>query len=118
MIARITALFPLWAVIACIVAYLVPEPLAGLGWTIVPLLAVIMFGMGLTLRIGDFRRVAGRPLVVALGTALQFIVMPLAAYLIDQETFPSLRKAQVVVVEDGRPGWFLDPGTGAKQSYS
>jgi len=82
MIARITALFPLWAVIACIVAYLVPEPLAGLGWTIVPLLAVIMFGMGLTLRIGDFRRVAGRPLVVTLGTALQFIVMPLAAYLI------------------------------------
>jgi BASS family bile acid:Na+ symporter len=48
----------------------------------VRLLAVIMFGMGLTLELDDFRRVARRPLVVGLGTALQFIVMPFAAYVI------------------------------------
>jgi BASS family bile acid:Na+ symporter len=82
MIARLTALFPLWAVIGCIIAYLVPAPFAELRWAIVPLLAIIMFGMGLTLEFADFRRVAGRPLVVALGTVLQFLVMPLAAYVI------------------------------------
>ena len=81
-IPRTTALFPLWAVIACIVAYLVPEPFASLRWAIVPLLAIIMFAMGLTLQLEDFRRVARRPLVIGLGTALQFIVMPLAAYVI------------------------------------
>lgn len=82
MISRMTALFPLWAVMACIVAYLMPAPFAALRWAIVPLLAVIMFGMGLTLELDDFRRVARRPLVIGLGTALQFIVMPLAAFVI------------------------------------
>jgi len=82
MVARITALFPLWAVIACIVAYLLPAPFAGLAWAIVPLLAIIMFGMGLTLELDDFSRVARIPHVVALGTGLQFLVMPLAAYII------------------------------------
>jgi BASS family bile acid:Na+ symporter len=56
-------LFPLWAIVACLVAYLAPAPFASLGWTIVPLLAVIMFGMGLTLELDDFRRVA-RPLAI------------------------------------------------------
>lgn len=82
MISRITTLFPLWAVIACVVAYLLPAPFAALRWSIVPLLAVIMFGMGLTLRFDDFVRVARRPIAIALGTALQFAVMPLAALVI------------------------------------
>ncbi|MEM7120748.1 MAG: bile acid:sodium symporter family protein [Pseudomonadota bacterium] len=80
--SRITALFPLWAVIACIAAYLSPDTFASLRWAIVPLLAVIMFGMGLTLTPADFLRVATRPLVVVLGMALQFIAMPLAAFVI------------------------------------
>ncbi len=79
MISRITALFPLWAVIACITAYLSPDTFVPLRWAIVPLLAVIMFGMGLTLTPADFLRIAGRPQVVGLGMALQFAVMPLAA---------------------------------------
>ncbi len=79
MISRFTALFPLWAVIACIAAYASPDIFAPLRWAIVPLLAIIMFGMGLTLTPADFRRVASRPLVVGLGTVLQFAVMPLAA---------------------------------------
>ncbi len=82
MISRITTLFPLWAIVACVVAYLEPEPFADLRWAIVPLLAIIMFGMGLTLHVDDFQRVAKRPLVVGLGTALQFVIMPLAAFVI------------------------------------
>lgn len=74
-----TRLFPLWAVLASVAAYLRPGILSGLGSWIVPLLMVIMFGMGVTLGPEDFRRVARRPWVIALGTALQFGIMPLAA---------------------------------------
>lgn len=44
---------------------------------IVPLLQVIMFGMGTTLTVRDFTRVLAAPLPVAIGAVLQFSVMPL-----------------------------------------
>ena len=47
-----------------------------------PILTIIMFGMGLTLTIDDFRRVLKLKASVALGLALQYSVMPLAAFLL------------------------------------
>ena len=47
-----------------------------------PLLGVIMFGMGLTLRWDDFRVVFTRPRDVAVGCAAQFTVMPLLAFVL------------------------------------
>lgn len=35
----------------------------------------------------------------------------LGAYLAQRPSFPALRKAQVSLVEDGQPRWFLDPDT-------
>lgn len=49
------------------------------GW-IVPLLGVIMFGMGLTLKASDFKVVLTRPKPVLLGVLAQFTIMPLVAY--------------------------------------
>ncbi len=49
---------------------------------IVPLIQVIMFGMGTTLSPGDFSRVLLRPWPVLTGVALQFGVMPLLGCLI------------------------------------
>ena len=43
-------------------------------------LAVIMFGMGLTIRMEEFRAVFVRPRALAAGCAAQFTVMPLLAY--------------------------------------
>jgi BASS family bile acid:Na+ symporter len=40
-------------------------------------LGVIMFGMGITLEVSDFRRVLAVPWSVALGVAAQFVVMPM-----------------------------------------
>lgn len=77
---RITQLFPVWAVGFSAWAYLQPELWVPFKPWIVPLLSVVMFGMGLTLTASDFTRVARRPGVVALGTALQFLVMPLAGW--------------------------------------
>lgn len=79
---RITLLFPLWALLGSLLAFGHPEPLAGLKPWIVPLLGLVMFGMGVTLTAGQFREVLRRPRLVALGVALQFGIMPLAAWAI------------------------------------
>lgn len=47
---------------------------------IAPGLGIIMLGMGLTLQPVDFRRLAANPRDVGIGAAVQWVVMPLAAY--------------------------------------
>ena len=49
---------------------------------IVPLIQIIMFGMGTTLSIHDFKRVITMPWPVFIGILLQFSVMPFAGYTI------------------------------------
>ena len=49
---------------------------------IVPLIQIIMFGMGTTLSVKDFGRVIVMPWPVFIGIFLQFTVMPLAGYTI------------------------------------
>ncbi len=82
MISRLTSLFPLWAILGSALAYAAPELFAGWKPAIVPLLGVVMFGMGMTLTWGSFAEVLRRPGIVMLGTLLQFLVMPLAAWLV------------------------------------
>lgn len=76
-IGALTRLFPLWAVLLSVAAFLYPEVFTPLKSAIVPLLGVVMFGMGITLSPRDFREVARRPALVGLGTFLQFFLMPL-----------------------------------------
>ena len=82
MLNRMTQLFPLWALLFSLLAYWQPQWLvAGLP-AIVPLLMLIMFGMGLSLSWENFRRVFKRPRVIALGVVLQYSLMPLLAFAI------------------------------------
>jgi len=46
------------------------------------LLMAVMFGMGLTMKLGDFSVVFSRPKDVIIGCAAQFIIMPLLAFLL------------------------------------
>ena len=46
MISRLTRLFPLWALLFSAVAYGMPAFFAALKPAIVPLLGLVMFGMG------------------------------------------------------------------------
>jgi BASS family bile acid:Na+ symporter len=46
---------------------------------IAPLLGIVMFGMGLTLKFDDFKIVFSRPIDVLIGCLAQFTVMPLLA---------------------------------------
>lgn len=45
-------------------------------------LAVIMFGLGLSLTLGDFRRVAQHPRAVVVALAVQVILLPIVAFLL------------------------------------
>jgi BASS family bile acid:Na+ symporter len=51
-----------------------------LGKLIVPLIQIIMFGMGTTLSVADFTRVFRMPWPVFIGIALQFLIMPLVGF--------------------------------------
>lgn len=82
MIATATRLFPVWALLLAALAYWQPQGFAGWSDAIVPLLGLVMFGMGMTLTPGSFAAVARRPSLVALGVAMQFVLMPLLAWLI------------------------------------
>ncbi|MET0069535.1 MAG: bile acid:sodium symporter family protein [Candidatus Thiodiazotropha sp.] len=82
MINLITRLFPLWAVLFSLIAYANPGLFVDLKPAIVPLLGVVMFGMGMTLTWDNFSAVLKRPGIIGLGVLLQYLVMPLAAWLI------------------------------------
>ncbi|MBQ9560147.1 MAG: bile acid:sodium symporter family protein [Bacteroidaceae bacterium] len=69
--------------LAAIVALFAPEVFLPLDmWMINPLLGVIMFGMGLTLKPQDFRIVLQHPKDVLIGCLAQFTAMPLIAWLL------------------------------------
>ena len=75
-------LFPVWAVLVSILAYLFPALLTQLKSWIIPLLVMVMLSMGLTLTWKDFTRIVSYRNIVMVGVAIQFLVMPLAAWLI------------------------------------
>jgi BASS family bile acid:Na+ symporter len=77
-----TRLFPLWATIAAVAAYLSPESFRPLLPYVTSLLTIVMFGLGITLTIADFRRVIVQPGPVIAGVLIHYLVMPLAAWLI------------------------------------
>jgi BASS family bile acid:Na+ symporter len=82
MVVRITELFPLWAMLGALLAWVAPAPFATCRPAILPLLGVVMFGMGAGLRAENFLVVLRRPTPVLLGLGLQFLMMPLAGWLL------------------------------------
>ena len=67
--------------LSAVAALLFPATLGHLKTSLInPLLGIIMFGMGLTLKADDFRVVFSRPRDVLIGCAAQFTVMPLLAF--------------------------------------
>ncbi|MEG1971231.1 MAG: bile acid:sodium symporter family protein [Burkholderiaceae bacterium] len=74
--------FALWVLLFAVLAYTAPAQFRWIAPYIVPLLGLIMFGMGLTLSKADFLEVLRRPGDVALGVAGQFIIMPGLAWLL------------------------------------
>lgn len=71
--------FAIWVILFAVVGFFLPATFSPVAPYIVILLGIIMFGMGLTLSLDDFREVARRPWEVGVGVASQFLIMPLTA---------------------------------------
>lgn len=74
--------FAIWVLLFATLAFFAPGQFRWIAPYIVPLLGIIMFGMGLTLSRNDFAEVFKRPGVVAIGVMGQFIIMPGLAWLL------------------------------------
>jgi BASS family bile acid:Na+ symporter len=85
-LTRVTAAFPLWALLLALLAYFWPsawpDMLVESKPLIVPLLGLVMFGMGMTLTWQSLAAVWRRPGLIGLGVLLQFLIMPFAAWAI------------------------------------
>ena len=77
--SRLTKLFPILAIAVAATGALRPDSFVAAQFMIIPLLASIMFMMGLTLTRDDAKRIARDPRPVAVGVALQFLLMPILA---------------------------------------
>ena len=72
--------FAVWVVVFGVIAYLWPGPFSvlkpGMSW----FFALTMFGIGVVLEVEDFRRILQKPVIVLIGSAAQFSIMPLGAF--------------------------------------
>ena len=71
--------------LAAVVALVVPGAFSGIKPTVInPLLGIIMFGMGMALRLEEFKIVFSRPKDVIIGCVAQFTIMPLLAVMLSR----------------------------------
>ncbi len=78
-----TAGFPIWVLIASIIALIHPPAFTWFSGHLITIgLGIIMLGMGLTLTVDDFARIARYPFRVLLGVTLQFTIMPSLGWII------------------------------------
>ena len=97
-------LFTFSIIAAVIITLLFPEPFIGFGDLkfkifIIPLLQIIMFGMGSTMKMSDFAEVLRSPKAVVLGVFFQFTIMPFVGWgLTKAFQFPSEIAAGIILV--------------------
>ncbi len=72
--------FALFVIIVSFIAFYFPDYFIWITEYIAVLLGIVMFGMGLTMKVSDFVIVVKKPLSVCLGVLAQFIIMPIAAF--------------------------------------
>ena len=77
-----TKYFAIWVIAFGVVAYFWPGPFKALGPGMDWFFALTMFGIGSVLQIEDFKRIAQKPVIVLIGSAAQFSIMPLGAFVL------------------------------------
>jgi len=77
-----TKYFAIWVVAFGVVAYFLPGPFVALKSYMNWFFALTMFGIGAVLQVEDFERIARRPTIVLIGSAAQFSIMPLGAFVL------------------------------------
>lgn len=76
--------FAIWVILFSGLALYSPETFVWLKTYITWMLGIIMFGMGMTMTLGDFKSVLHSPKAVTIGVFAQFLVMPALAFLLCQ----------------------------------
>jgi BASS family bile acid:Na+ symporter len=74
--------FSLWVLLFAGFGFFAPQLFVGYKAWIAPLLGIVMFGMGLTLTMADFREVLRRPRDVVVGVVGHYLIMPGIAWLL------------------------------------
>jgi len=74
--------FAFWVILFAVLGFFLPDTFKQVAPYIVLLLGIIMFGMGLTISVDDFKEVVKRPFEVAIGVLAHFIIMPLLAVIL------------------------------------
>lgn len=77
-----TRLFAVWVILFGVLAYFFPAPFRVDPKLNLWFFALTMFGIGAVLRPADFREILRRPGIIALGSAAQFLFMPLGAFVL------------------------------------
>ncbi len=72
--------FAIWVLLFAALAFFMPGGFTWIAPYISILLGIIMFGMGMTLSVDDFKEVLKHPKKVAIGVLAQFTIMPLIAF--------------------------------------
>ena len=85
-------------------ALAMPRTFTGIAPHVSLLLGVVMFGMGMTLRGSDFRRILEHPRDVCIGVLAQFTIMPLLAWLLAKGFALSPNLAVGVILVGTCPG--------------
>lgn len=79
-----TRYFAVWVVIFGVIAYFYPGPFILLSDYNKLFFSLTMFGIGAVLQAEDFERIARRPVVVLVGSASQFTIMPIGAFVLSR----------------------------------
>jgi len=74
--------FAIWVVLFGAAAYRWPGPFVALRDYNKLFFSLTMFGIGAVLRAHDFKRIIQNPVIVLIGSAAQFTIMPLGAFLV------------------------------------
>lgn len=72
--------FAVWIILFALLSYFIPEGFTWIAPHIPLLLGIIMFGMGLTLSVDDFKAVFQAPKSVIIAAISQYTIMPLVAF--------------------------------------
>lgn len=75
-----TSTFALWVILFAVLSFFIPQGFAWIAPHVSLLLGIIMFGMGLTLSVNDFKGVLLAPKSVLIGVVAQYTIMPLTAF--------------------------------------
>ncbi len=74
--------FAIWVLVAAGLAIWIPDNFTWLGAYVTTLLGIVMFGMGMTLSLNDFKLILQHPKGVLIGVVSQFVVMPSLAFIL------------------------------------